>query len=394
MKVFLQSIVAQLLLNPYIFVRGYQAIPAKRSWRIPYILFFILELLLFFTGYFFHDELADEVFIPIMYICNTWYVASLYITFSLLCLEVIRLSLRLWKRLPSWFVENKDKIKLGLFFLIPLAVGLLLVEGYQRVAYPVVRHVHITIPKETPGRDSLRVVMMSDLHIGEIIGKKMVQRYVTLSNEQNPDMVVLVGDIMDYESRFAEQAHIEDDLKQLQAALGTYLVYGNHEYRANRHAKYKWLKKTGATLLVDSVVMPDSTFYLIGRDDYINKKRKTLRSLVKDIDPAKPSIVLDHQPWAFAETAMNKIDLGLHGHTHNGQLWPYPLLMKAVYEKAYGYYRKGNTQYYVSSGIGIAGLPYRVGTVSELVVLHIRFEKPQQDIPVRADNKAVNPGDW
>lgn len=393
MKVFLQSIVAQLLLNPYIFARGYQALPAKKGWRIPYILFFALELLLFFTGYFFHDELPDTLFVPIMYICNTWYVASLYITLSLLCLEMIRLSQRLWKWFPKWVMEKKDKIKLALFFLIPFSVSLLLIEGYNRVANPRVNHVHITIPKEAPGRDSLRIVMMSDLHIGEVIGKKLVQRYVALSNEQNPDMVVLVGDIMDYESRFAEKAHIEDDLQQLQAPLGTYIVYGNHEYRANRHAKYKWLKKTGATLLIDSVVMPDSTFYLIGRDDYINKERKTLRSLVKDIDPTKPSIVLDHQPWAFVETAMNNIDLGLHGHTHNGQLWPYPLLLKAVYEKAYGYYKKGNTQYYVSSGIGIAGPPYRVGTTSELVVLHIYFEKPQQNRPIGADNNAVNPGD-
>ncbi|MDD4514186.1 metallophosphoesterase [Massilibacteroides sp.] len=376
MKVFFQSIVAQLLLNPYILVRGYQALPPKKSCRIPYVLFFIIELLLFFTGYFFHDQLPDDLFITIMYICNTWYVASLYITLSLLFLELLRLSQRFWKWFPDWLIANYQKIKIVLFFFIPLGVSLLLVDGYRRVAYPVVKHVHLTIPKDVPGRDSLRVVMMSDLHIGEVIGKKIVQRYVALSNQEKPDMVVLVGDIMDYESRFAEKAHIEEDLQQLQAPLGTYVVYGNHEYRANRNAKYKWLKKTGATLLIDSVAMPDSTFYLIGRDDYINKNRKPLRALVKDLDPSKPSIVLDHQPWAFAETAMNKIDLALHGHTHNGQLWPYPLLLKAVYEKAYGYYRKGDTQYYVSSGIGIAGPPYRVGTVSELIVLHIQFKKP------------------
>ena len=71
MKVFLQSIVAQLLLNPYLFTRGYQALPAKKSWRIPYALFFIIELFLFFTGYFFHKDLPDEVFTSIMYICNS-----------------------------------------------------------------------------------------------------------------------------------------------------------------------------------------------------------------------------------------------------------------------------------------------------------------------------------
>ena len=76
----------------------------------------------------------------------------------------------------------------------------------------------------------------------------------------------------------------------------------------------------------------------------------------------------------FCGTAMIR-DLGLPGIPY-GQLWPYPLLLKAVYEKAYGYHKKGDSHFYVSSGIGIAGPPYRVGTDSELVVLHIRFEKP------------------
>ena len=88
MKVFIQSIVAQILLNPYIFWRGYQAIPPKKSWRIPYILFFILELSIFFFGFTFRNVLPDSVMIAIQYICNTWYIASIYITLSLLGLEV------------------------------------------------------------------------------------------------------------------------------------------------------------------------------------------------------------------------------------------------------------------------------------------------------------------
>lgn len=374
MKVFIQSIVAQLLLNPYICWRGYQAIPAKKSWRIPYLLFFVIELAVFFFGFFFRNELPDHILIPIQYFCNTWYIASLYITMSLLVLELLRLSDRFFKWFPQWIKANWAQTKLTLFFLLIAGVTGLMFHAYHVVAYPKVKNVYITLPKGSSNRDSMTIVMMSDLHIGEVIGKKLVQRYVSMSNAQHPDMVVLVGDIMDYESRFAEKEHIEDDLKQLKAPLGVYIVYGNHEYRANRNAKYRWLKKTGATLLIDSVAMPDSSFYLIGRDDYINKKRNTLHSLMAGLDTTKPIIVLDHQPWSSNEMAMNGVDLGLHGHTHNGQLWPYPLLMKLIYECPYGYTRKGPTQIYVSSGIGIAGPPYRVGTVSELVVVHIKFE--------------------
>ena len=373
MRVFIQSIVAQLLLNPYIAWRGYQALPPKRRFRLPFLLLITLELAIYFFGFIFRELLPDEVFIPIQYICNTWYIASLYVTLSLLALEVIQLSQRLKPWYPSFITKHWQRTKLICFCLITVGVTCLMVHAYHTVTNPITKHVHITIPKQAGDRDSLRIVLMSDLHIGEVIGKKLVQKYVAMSNAQDPDLVVLAGDIMDYESRFAEKAHIEEDLRQLKAPLGTYIIYGNHEYRANRHAKYRWFQKTGATLLVDSVAQPDSTFYLIGRDDYINKKRKTLHALMKDVDPNKPIIVLDHQPWSLTELRMNGVDLGLHGHTHNGQVWPYPLLLKFVYECPYGYYRKGQTQYYVSSGIGIAGPPYRVGTVSELVVLHIHF---------------------
>lgn len=374
MKVFIQSIVAQLLLNPYIFWRGYQAIPPKKSWRIPYALFFILELAIYFFGFFFRNELPDEVMTTIQYICNTWYIAALYITMALLILEVLRWSHRFFRWFPQWVTSHWKEVKLTLFFVfIAGSIGLM-IHAYHVVANPIVKNIYITLPKGSSNRDSLTIVMMSDLHIGEMIGKKRVQRYVAMSNAQHPDMVVLVGDIMDYESRFAEKERIEDDLQQLKAPLGVWIVNGNHEYRANRFAKQRWLKKTGGTLLVDSVVQPDSSFYLIGRDDYINKNRNALHPLMAGIDTTKPIIVLDHQPWSFAEMAMNGVDLGLHGHTHNGQYWPYPLLMKLIYECPYGYFKKGPTQFYVSSGIGIAGPPYRVGTVSELVVLHIKFK--------------------
>lgn len=374
MKVFIQSIVAQLLLNPYICWRGCQALPPRKSWRVPFVSLIAAELSLYFVGFIFRNELPDPVMVAIQAICNTWYIASVYIALILLTLEILRFTNRLWQWFPSFVTRHWAQTKLALFFFTAASVTGLMIHAYHQVADPVVRHVSITIPKAAgDGRDSLTVVLMSDIHIGDVIGKEMVQKYVAMSNAQHPDLVAIAGDILDYDCRVAEREHIEEDFRRLEAPLGVYMINGNHEYRANRHAKQRWLKKTGATLLVDSVTMPDSAFYLIGRDDRINKKRAPLHKLTADLDPTLPWIVLDHQPWSLAETAMNGADLGLHGHTHNGQIWPYPLLMKVIYECPYGYYRKGPSQFYVSSGIGIAGPPYRVGTVSELVVLHIYF---------------------
>jgi predicted MPP superfamily phosphohydrolase len=273
-----------------------------------------------------------------------------------------------------------DKTKVILFFIITIGITGLMLSGYRNVRFPSTQHVYITIPKDAGERDSLTVVMASDWHIGEMIRKKHVQHIVKLCNEQNADMILIGGDLIDYELRFAEKEHVEEELKQLNAPLGVYMILGNHEYRANRFAKLKWIEKTGIKLLIDSVIAPaDSSFYLIGRDDYINhRNRASIKSLMQQVDANKPIILLDHRPNRMNETAMNQIDLALHGHTHNGQIWPYSLLLHLVYECPYGYYRKGETQFFVSSGVGIAGPPYRIGTHSEIVVLHINFDPPSE----------------
>ena len=373
MKVFLNAIFGQILINAYIIWRGYQALPPKRTLRTPFIFFFVLELLLYFTGYSFYKDLPDPVLHFIMLICNSWYIASIYIALGLFLLDLIRLSNRIRPWFPEILKKHWSAIKLSLFPVFILCITGLMIQGYQHANYPVVRHVTIHIPKVAEGRDSLTIVLMSDLHIGEFIGKKNVQRFVELCNAENPDLVVLAGDIMDYESRHAEKQRIEDDLQRLNAPLGVYLVLGNHEYRANRFAKLRWLAKTGGILLLDSVAMPDSAFYLIGRDDVINVQRASLETLMQGLDLTKPVIVVEHQPVFAGEAVENECDLALYGHTHNGQYWPVPHLLKLVFEFPYGYFTKGSSQIYVSSGIGFAGAPYRVGTRSELVVLHVSF---------------------
>ena len=145
MKVFIQSIIAQLLLTPYIYWRGYQALPARRAWRVPYTLAFVLELLLYFFGFFFRKDLPDDIFIPIMNICNTWYI--------------------------DW-----DKLKLPLFFFFILADSLLLVKAHQNVVDPIVRHVYVDLPKGSSTRDSLKIVMVSDIHLGEVIRKPQAEK--------------------------------------------------------------------------------------------------------------------------------------------------------------------------------------------------------------------------
>ena len=365
MRFFLQAIFGQLFLNAYILWWGYRVFRPKSVGRRLFVCFFVIELSLYFVGFFFYKDLGDSLFIPVMTICNTWYVASMYIAAGLLIIDLVGM---VWGKRRSGTLRRT-----GYFCFLVVFVGGLMVKGYHDAMYPVVRHLDIHIPKTADGKDSLTIVLMSDLHIGEIIGKEQVQRLVTLCNAEQPDMIVIAGDMMDYESRFAEKAQIEEDLQQLKAPLGVYITLGNHEYRANRFAKIRWIEKTGAILLVDSVVMPDSTFYLIGRDDAINLDRAALETLMQGVDVKKPVIVVEHQPVSAEDVVDNQCDLGLYGHTHNGQYWPFPLLLKLALKYPYGYYTKGVSHIYVSAGVGFAGPPFRIGTRSEIVVIRLRF---------------------
>jgi hypothetical protein len=379
MKVFLQSIIAQLLLTPYIAYRGQQALPNKWS-RFTFILLCAIELIIYFIGYIFRNHLSDELLVSIQMVCNTWYFSCIYIMMPLVIIEVIRWSNKRRPWLPTYIITHYKTTKAILFTTIAIAVSSLMVHAYNNVANPIVKHVYINIPKDGGTLDSLTIAMMSDTHFGEVITRKYAEKYVALCNAEKPDLIVFVGDIIDYEVLYAEKGKVEEVLQQLKAPMGVYAVNGNHEYRANREAKRRWIEKAGLTLLSDSVVsLADSSFYLIGRDDLVNYMRAPLQELMQPLDQTKPSIIIEHQPESLAETAMNKADLALHGHTHGGQLWPYTIVINQVFECAYGSYRKGDSQYYVSCGIGSAGPPYRIATRSELVMLHITFDKTKEE---------------
>ena len=148
----------------------------------------------------------------------------------------------------------------------------------------------------------------------------------------------------------------------------------------------RFYREAGITLLQDSVAKIGN-LCIIGRDDRTNMQRKSLamimeearkKGFISDLHHGKSSdeffILLDHQPYHLEEAEQNGIDFQFSGHTHHGQVWPVSWVTDALYEKAYGSLQKGNTQYYISSGLGIWGGKFRIGTQSEYVVLTIEHK--------------------
>lgn len=379
MKIFLTSIFAQTLLTIYIIYRVWYALPSHRAWKISIISFIVLEELLFFTGYFFHSSLNTNFFGIVQVVCGTWFIASIYFGGFLLGIDSLRLINHYFPFYPRWVTKHYERVKQSLFFFLLLLVSVFLCCGYYNYLHPKVNHQTIHIAKKAGKMQSIRIAFAADMHTGYVVDSLQLRRYVDLINEQHCDMIVLGGDMIDHDLHPLNRQHMDREFRRLKAPLGVYAVLGNHEYRFNVDKKIEWLQKAGMTVLRDSVVMPGFAFYLVGRDDKRNLERKTLNYLLEGLDRNKPIIVANHQPTNISESIRHRIDFEMMGHVHDGQIWPYNYVMKWYWDGfSNGYRKKGDTQFFITSGLGLSGPPFRVFTHSEVVVFDIRFgSKPQ-----------------
>ena len=145
-----------------------------------------------------------------------------------------------------------------------------------------------------------------------------------------------------------------------------------------------FLKKSNIKLLQDETQLVDQAFYMIGRRDDSkpgtkNGSRKSIKELMEGVDQTKPVLLVDHQPKELQEIADAGVDVDLSGHTHDGQMFPGNLLIGMIWENACGYLQKGDMHSIVTSGVGIWGPAMRVGTDSEIAVIHITFNPKTTD---------------
>ena len=152
-------------------------------------------------------------------------------------------------------------------------------------------------------------------------------------NAQKPDLILIGGDLIDNSVVPLYAEKMMEELTELKAPLGIYMVPGNHEYISGIRKSMLFIKETPIHLLRDEVVTLPGGIQIIGRDDRSNKSRLSLQELVKNIDPAKPVILLDHQPYNLSDTENAGIDLQFSGHTHRGQVWPISLITDHLFDQ-------------------------------------------------------------
>jgi len=239
---------------------------------------------------------------------------------------------------------------------------------------PVLKTYDVAVGKPSlDGRKSMKIVMAADTHFGALSGPSHAKRLVKMINEQQPDLVLFPGDLVDDDIVQYVKQGIPEILRGIEAPV--YASLGNHDrLEAGDTSLISTLEDSGMIMLYDDVVSDGLPVTLIGRKDRTDPGRMSVAELAAQANPATPLILLDHQPYELELAADAGIDLEVSGHTHRGQIFPANFITNRIYENDWGYLQKGQMHSIVTSGYGFWGLPLRMGTRSELAVINVNFE--------------------
>ncbi len=342
-------------------------------------------------SYFFYKALlegSESVFVKIFsHVSTLWLVVLLYSFLLFLVIDIFKIiTMFLFPKINKWLMENKvffdailGRILLGLLVLI-IVLGSFYARNVKITEYT------ITTNKEGLENDSLRIAMVSDIHLGHMIGKEWTQRMVHQINEIEPDVVLLLGDIIDDELEVVRENNMLADIKRIDARYGVHAVAGNHEFYGGALKEnpkeffldvVKFYEDNGINMLLDEGLLVEDSFCLIGRldvqsENFLDSPRKNLSELTDDIDFSKFVILMDHQPLEIEKIARKGVDLQLAGHTHGGQMWPINYITRFIYGQYRGMSKLENTNLIISTGYGLWGPIVRVGSRSEIIQIDIK----------------------
>lgn len=235
------------------------------------------------------------------------------------------------------------------------------------------------VPSVTPMEGEVRIVLLSDLHLGAVCSEGRLPRIVERINGLEPDMVCIAGDFFDND--FAAIRHPDADaalLGSIRAPLGVWMCPGNHDAGADPDRMRAFLERCGVTLLTEELAVAGDRIAVAGRADPSpigrglgERARGDTAALLSSAPEGLPLIVLDHSPAAADEYGVG--DLVLCGHTHKGQIFPGELFTHRLFPVDYGCRRRDEAAPWVivSSGAGTWGMPMRVGTDSEIVLIRL-----------------------
>ncbi|TVR69206.1 MAG: metallophosphoesterase [Marinilabiliales bacterium] len=403
-----------LLVNYYIFIRGWQALPAASRVRNIYLALFLFLSLAYVAGRILENYWLSPPTNFLLWTGSFWLGAMVYFVLILAAIDLIRLVNLAVPVIPSGWLANAAGTKLVLFYGVTATVFVIIMAAHVNTWFIKVNEIDITlsgkrtalayhaapaeieatagsgIPGETgeavaeggdpaPGdnhgrMENVTIALISDIHLGSLTPKNRIKRMVDRVNSLNPDIILLAGDILDEDVGPVIHRDLGRAIENLSAPLGVYGITGNHEYIGGVAEAAKYLTSHGINLIRDSVIKINNSFYLAGREDitinrFSGRNRKSVEELLDGVNDNLPVILMDHQPFNLEKAAAAGADLFLAGHTHHGQLWPFNLITNAIYTISRGKGEVDGMKVYVSNGIGTWGPPMRLGSRPEIVLI-------------------------
>ncbi len=365
------------LVNFYIFIRGWQALPSDGIYKTVYLVVFLFLSLSYIAGRVLEKVALSSISDFFIWVGAYWLAIMVYLLLAVLVIDIFRLLNHFTGIFPDFINQNYDKAKFITAISVLTITLIVVIAGRINAINPQIKNLTFNIPKKANGLKTLKIAAASDIHLGTLIGNGRLTYLVNKINAFEPDVVLFAGDIVDEDLAPVIKQNLGETLRLLKSKYGTYAIPGNHEFYGGLKAATQYLTEHEITVMRDSVAKIGNSFYLVGREDLtINnvRPRKKLSELMEQVDNNFPVILMDHQPFNLHEASDNKVDLQLSGHTHHGQLWPFNFITKAVYEVSWGYKKKENTHIYVSSGFGGWGPPIRTGNRPEILYITLNFE--------------------
>lgn len=323
-----------------------------------------------------------------------WFALVGYLLLALLVVEPVRLVLRGWVKrgrqaqpvaadelpdtdAPAAAAETSRRVFLARTSAVAAGVAASGLVGYgaaTALGPPDVLQVPIRLGRLDPAFSGFRIAVVSDIHLGPLLGRRHTERIVRMINEADADLVAIVGDLVD--GTVEKLGHAAQPLQDLVSREGSFFVTGNHEYFVEDTVPWlRELERFGVSPLRNentAIRRGGAAFNLAGLNDLAGEERgdpPDFDRALAGVDPSLPTVLLAHQPVMVAEAAARGVDLQLSGHTHGGQTWPFQYVVEAVQPSLAGLSTHRDTQLYVSRGAGFWGPPVRVGAPPDISVL-------------------------
>lgn len=325
-------------------------------------------------------------------ISTYWIGIMLYSLLYVVLFDLLRLIAKHTKLKNTLLFSRGSVISIG-SVVVACAVATCL-YGIFNARNIKVNEYNVTVDKSCGDTKQLKAVLVADLHMGYAIGVDHITNMVEKINAQDPDIVIIAGDIFDnsYDG-MDDPEGIKAQLQSIKSKYGVYAVYGNHDIdekilmgftfdwggkQLHNEKMTNFVKDCGIRLINDESVLINDEFYLVGRRDTDKPgtedgTRAEISELTKDLDKTKPIFVLSHEPDELQETADAGADIDFSGHTHDGQLFPGNLTIGLFWENPCGMIKKDNMYSIVTSGVGVYGTFMRVGTDAEICTVNIDF---------------------